>query len=146
MSDRYEINDQLKSVINHTVSARESLGFARAGLESMIDKAVNELTNERRPGILIRGVITDTEDVMPITLSGFELPALNNYAVAQGVAGLIRLSSLEGSDTLSCLGRIIPLADIPLTASPEYTEISLESVAKELAALRLQLCGTGIEG
>ena len=146
MSDRYEINDQLKSVINHTVSARENLGFARAGLESMIDKAVNELANERRPGILIRGFITDTEDVMPIALLGFRLPTLDNYAIAQGVTGLIKLRSLEGSDTLTALGRIIPLADIPLTESPEYTEISLESVVSELAEMRLKLCGTGIEG
>lgn len=147
MNNRHEVEDQFKSVVNHTVAAREHLGFVKAGLEAMIEAAVTELNSDGRyDGILIRGFVTDSEDVMPIAIPGFQLPKLTEYAVARGVAGVIKLRSIEGSDTLSALGRIIPFADIPLTDAPEYAKVSLESVAKELTELRLKLCGTGIEG
>ena len=147
MSNRHEIEEQCKSVINHTVAARNSLNAAQADLKAMIDQAVNELVNDGRyDGILIRGFITESEDMVPIEVPGFQLPTLSDYAIARGVTGLIALRSLEGSDKLSAIGRIIPLAEIPLTGSPEYTKFSLESVAKELAELRRKLCGTGIEG
>lgn len=146
MSDRYEIERQLKSVVNHTVASRKSLSLALEGMEAMIEGAVSELINERRPSMSIRGFITDTGDVMKITLPAFPLPTLTEYAVSSGIQGLIKLSSLQGSDTLTALGKIIPLTSIPLTESPEYVELSLESVVSDLAKMRLQLCGTGIEG